>query len=457
MSRRGVRKSKVPAAEANSSRRRTSVARRSGRGLSQAGNGAVTHVIAQLQNAYGEDFSGVQIHTGREAKESAAALGAVAFTRGEHVFLGAEAPAPESTAGRKLLAHELAHVVQQRQAASVDPSAIGPAGDSFERSADHAAEKAVSGRAAQVSAGGSVPGVQLQRADGVNREQAEEKIKEFLKTAPRTPTGSIDLPRIKYTFIKLASAPGPGEKNSRNAAAARMRELFDSKFLPANPRDLAPRIAAALDYPMHPAALKALKPDSKHDPSLKEKAEDWLESGKKNTTDPLAGVRKPKEAGRNDPGARADEGLGGMQTPPLPASKPFEGEQKPRPHADPEDSPKKKEKKEEAKKEESKLPVSTWSTTPEAPPAAAPAAAPAKTGLGVLPSVVDSSIREAQRSGRPDADLILGKSLLPQQQVVFGQVRHLLQMSAMGGGARVTAVNVFIGGKLVKTVRLGGN
>ncbi len=62
---------------------------------------------------FGQDFAAVRLHTGGAAERSAAALEARAFTVGHDVVFGAGEYAPESAAGRHLLAHELTHVVQQ--------------------------------------------------------------------------------------------------------------------------------------------------------------------------------------------------------------------------------------------------------------------------------------------------------------------------------------------------------
>ncbi|MFJ3880197.1 DUF4157 domain-containing protein [Streptomyces sp. NPDC090077] len=67
---------------------------------------------AAMEPRLGWDLSQVRVHTGRGAADSAAALGARAYTAGRHVVLG-EGVRPGSEAGRRLLAHELAHVAQQ--------------------------------------------------------------------------------------------------------------------------------------------------------------------------------------------------------------------------------------------------------------------------------------------------------------------------------------------------------
>ncbi|MFD9359344.1 DUF4157 domain-containing protein [Streptomyces sp. NPDC060031] len=67
---------------------------------------------ADMEPRLGWDLSQVRVHTGRGAADSAAALGAQAYTVGRHIVLG-DGVRPGSGAGQRLLAHELAHVAQQ--------------------------------------------------------------------------------------------------------------------------------------------------------------------------------------------------------------------------------------------------------------------------------------------------------------------------------------------------------
>jgi pyrrolidone-carboxylate peptidase len=59
------------------------------------------------------DFGGVRVHTGGSAAEASRSINARAFTLGRDIAFGAGEYAPESRSGRRLLAHELTHVVQQ--------------------------------------------------------------------------------------------------------------------------------------------------------------------------------------------------------------------------------------------------------------------------------------------------------------------------------------------------------
>jgi hypothetical protein len=68
------------------------------------------------------DFSHVRVHTDARAAESAQAVNALAYTVGSEVVFGAGQYAPQTDAGRRLLAHELTHVAQQgATAATLQP------------------------------------------------------------------------------------------------------------------------------------------------------------------------------------------------------------------------------------------------------------------------------------------------------------------------------------------------
>ena len=63
----------------------------------------------------GCDFSNVKIHTGTEAEKSAKDINAKAYTTGNNIVFNKGQYNPVSAEGKKLLAHELTHVVQQRE------------------------------------------------------------------------------------------------------------------------------------------------------------------------------------------------------------------------------------------------------------------------------------------------------------------------------------------------------
>lgn len=107
-----------------------------------------------MEPRFGHAFGDVRLHTDPAAAASARAVDALAYTVGNHVVFGAGQYAPHLPAGRRLLAHELAHVVQQRAAGERPQKlSIGGPTDRAEQEADHAANGALSG------AGGAVGGI----------------------------------------------------------------------------------------------------------------------------------------------------------------------------------------------------------------------------------------------------------------------------------------------------------
>ena len=69
----------------------------------------------QLQQRFGDSFAAVRVHADSAADAAARAVNARAFTAGSHVVFALCQNAPETSSGRRLSAHELAHVLQQRE------------------------------------------------------------------------------------------------------------------------------------------------------------------------------------------------------------------------------------------------------------------------------------------------------------------------------------------------------
>ena len=75
-----------------------------------------------MEQRLGADFDGVRLHTDARADRLSRSLQAQAFTTGNDIFFRRGGYAPGSATGRHVLAHELAHVAQQRRS----PAAQGP-------------------------------------------------------------------------------------------------------------------------------------------------------------------------------------------------------------------------------------------------------------------------------------------------------------------------------------------
>jgi Domain of unknown function (DUF4157) len=90
------------------------------------------------EQRFGADFSDVRVHADDHAASAASALEARAFTTGNHVVFARDAYAPASREGRRLLGHELMHVLQQGRASPSPAGALTDAGEQHARSMEHA-------------------------------------------------------------------------------------------------------------------------------------------------------------------------------------------------------------------------------------------------------------------------------------------------------------------------------
>ena len=97
-----------------------------------------------MESRFGHDFTRVRVHTDSQAAGSARSVFARAYTVGSHVVFGADEFASGRQQGRELLAHELAHTVQQRDAGSAPLSLVSE--PVSENSAETAGRDIASGR-----------------------------------------------------------------------------------------------------------------------------------------------------------------------------------------------------------------------------------------------------------------------------------------------------------------------
>ena len=111
--------------------------------VSRAGAPIASHVRAVAEQRFRHDFARVRIHSDAEAGRSAEAIGASAYTVGPDIVFGSGRYSPETRAGRRLLWHELTHVVQQASAGprdTRDPIPIAESKDAEREAQSHAAD-----------------------------------------------------------------------------------------------------------------------------------------------------------------------------------------------------------------------------------------------------------------------------------------------------------------------------
>jgi len=147
----------------------------------QAGNQAVGALLGsgaplapdvrtEMERRFGTNFADVRVHDDASAHDSAAALEAKAYSHGSDIAFGEGRFVPGTREGKQLLAHELAHVVQQRRGGI--PPEISPAA-THEQHAAQAAQQVAMG--ASVVAVGGATGVGVARNDDAQRERKRDR------------------------------------------------------------------------------------------------------------------------------------------------------------------------------------------------------------------------------------------------------------------------------------------
>jgi hypothetical protein len=93
-------------------------------------------VVRHLAPSLGESLDHVRGHTDARAAALARAVSARAFTVGNDIFFGSGEYRPGSRDGNQLIAHEVAHTIQQRGAPAGGPLTVSQPGDALEREAE---------------------------------------------------------------------------------------------------------------------------------------------------------------------------------------------------------------------------------------------------------------------------------------------------------------------------------
>lgn len=114
-------------------------------------------VRQDMEAGFGRSFGHVRIHDTPRAAASAEGIGAHAYTVGNHIAFNRGQFRPDTDSGRFLLAHELAHTVQQSGAPAARPPRISQPGDRHEHQANRAADAATTGAPMPALTGGAAP------------------------------------------------------------------------------------------------------------------------------------------------------------------------------------------------------------------------------------------------------------------------------------------------------------
>lgn len=159
---------------------------------SSSGSALPAMLMRKFESSLDADLSSVRIHTGSDSAAAAHAVGARAYTIGQDIHFAAGQYDPSSAGGEHLLAHEVAHTVQQQGGSTKRQHKleVSTPHDAAEHEADCAADAMVSGHSFVVTSGSGFQRKVFRDANS-DAAQADSKI-------------WIDLPATKITAVKYA-------------------------------------------------------------------------------------------------------------------------------------------------------------------------------------------------------------------------------------------------------------
>jgi hypothetical protein len=181
-------------------------------------------VRSRFEGLLGHDLTGVRVHSDESAAGAASAVGAKAFTVNHQVVFGADQLRPHAPAGNSLLAHELAHVVQQRTAGPTARPVLQRQSDD-DRAESRAREKAATQQRKQERATAGKDFDQLTARDAENelRElehsyqqpgaqqrsvaRKDADLEQFRKLLTRVPGSSLEKSKRQGAFSELQRTP----------------------------------------------------------------------------------------------------------------------------------------------------------------------------------------------------------------------------------------------------------
>lgn len=172
-------------------------------------------VRASMEESFGRDFGHVRVHRDELAQRSASALHADAYTAGEHVVFARDRYRPERSSGRRLIAHELAHIVQQDGHVSSGGSTAGM----LEQEAGRASADLELGR--RVSVGGSARWGMIQRQEATADEPTVSAPP--ASTAVATPATTAAAPPTQSAAPPAPAVPAAVQAVQADAAEGRRR------------------------------------------------------------------------------------------------------------------------------------------------------------------------------------------------------------------------------------------
>jgi hypothetical protein len=212
---------------------------------------------AALEPHFDRDLSAVRVHTDSDAAVGAHAVDARAYTVGNHIVFGAGQYAPWSETGQRLIAHELAHTIQQRdvQGAETAELPVSRPGDPLEREAEATAAGVVSCSAAELPASRGEPALMRQSQQTQPQQTQQTQQHNPVEEARALAWGRIFNVHAKLTGVSTPAPPsGSGREEAsqlqREAEQLELRNLARRLFNwdPPNMQQIAEILASMRNY-----------------------------------------------------------------------------------------------------------------------------------------------------------------------------------------------------------------
>ena len=185
-----------------------------------------------MESRFGHDFSLVRVHTDDAAKQSARDVTAHAYTVGSDVVFGAGQFMPETHHGRRLIAHELTHVLQQ------SGSKEGPVDQTHGPKVD---QRTADGNAMVLSQLAGIPATQLQRAPASPKQPSPADLSAIVARLEAIIRSGGEVPAdTRVIGAAIVEVDGEGYKGSKERRAISATATDDLGHGATVPHDVTP-------------------------------------------------------------------------------------------------------------------------------------------------------------------------------------------------------------------------
>lgn len=259
----------------------------------------------RMEHAFGRSFSGVRIHDGAPAAKASAQLGATAFTHGSDIYFSQGAFRPDSPDGEHVLAHELAHVVQQPAGTARRLFGFGKSDPAAELEKQKAKEEKERQKKAEAEEKAKKKKAEAEEKAKKKKEDDERKAKEEQEKAEAKARAKTSKQNQKTEEKRLSGERKVGKAQRNETREKISQDQTGDSVTSKTANDLNKRFAAALaaEKNLFDTLVEAKGEDAARDIAYRTI---WMDTEDKE----LRAVRPPRETAAE----RLVRGVKGMRT-----------------------------------------------------------------------------------------------------------------------------------------------